>query len=172
MPFWRTYYHLVWATKNREPLITPKIEKSLYSYIVHKATTLGIYIYAADGWVDHAHVIAAIPPKIAVAEAVRNMKGASAHWLNEHFPEEPHFAWQRGYGVLSLGEKQRPQAEAYVLNQKGHHQQQTTNSWLERYEDEDEGPTDIGLPSPRITHEALFVKEPQPEYPIFDPFPF
>ena len=21
MPFWRLYYHLVWSTKNREPLI-------------------------------------------------------------------------------------------------------------------------------------------------------
>ena len=26
MAFWRLYYHVVWATKNREPLITPEIE--------------------------------------------------------------------------------------------------------------------------------------------------
>jgi REP element-mobilizing transposase RayT len=34
MAFWRLYYHLVWATKNREHLIQPEIEKrvvSLYS---------------------------------------------------------------------------------------------------------------------------------------------
>jgi putative transposase len=37
MPFWRLYYHLVWATKNREPLIVPQIEPRLYAYLVHKA---------------------------------------------------------------------------------------------------------------------------------------
>ncbi len=172
MPFWRTNYHLVWATKNRQPLITPTIESKLYGYIVHKAAALGIYIYAADGWFDHVHVVAAIPPKLAVADGVRQMKGASAHWLNENFPDEPHFAWQRGYGVLTLGEKQRPQAESYVLNQKAHHQQQTTNHWLERYNDEDEGPLDVGLSMPTIAQAAVLVKEPDPEYQPFDPFPF
>ena len=172
MPFWRTYYHLVWATKNREPLITPTIERALYDCIIHKAAALGIYIYALNGWVDHVHVVSAIPPKIAIAEGVKHMKGASAHWLNENFPQEPHFAWQRGYGVLTLGEKQRPQAEAYVLNQKIHHQQQTTNSWLERYENEDEGPPDTGWPSPQIARGVLLVKETRAEYLVTDSFPF
>ena len=40
MAFWRLYYHLVWATKNREPLIKPEIEKRLYAYLVHKAAEL------------------------------------------------------------------------------------------------------------------------------------
>jgi hypothetical protein len=29
MPFWRLYYHIVWATKNREPLIGQSWEQSL-----------------------------------------------------------------------------------------------------------------------------------------------
>jgi hypothetical protein len=26
MPFWRLYYHIVWTTYKREPLITPGME--------------------------------------------------------------------------------------------------------------------------------------------------
>ena len=37
MTFWRNYYHLVWATKNREHFIPPELEKELYAYIVSKA---------------------------------------------------------------------------------------------------------------------------------------
>jgi len=38
----------------------------------------------------------------------------------------PHrFAWQREYGVFSLGGKQLDQAIAYVQNQKQHHAQET-----------------------------------------------
>jgi putative transposase len=32
MSFWRLYYHLVWATKNREHLSQPETENRLYAY--------------------------------------------------------------------------------------------------------------------------------------------
>jgi len=37
MSFWRHYYHLVWATNDREPLIQPNIEERLRAYIVSKS---------------------------------------------------------------------------------------------------------------------------------------
>lgn len=40
MALWRLYYHLVWATKNRSPLITSDIEPKLYDYIIGKADSL------------------------------------------------------------------------------------------------------------------------------------
>lgn len=30
MPYWRLYYHFVWATKKRLPLITPEVEGTLF----------------------------------------------------------------------------------------------------------------------------------------------
>jgi len=157
MPFWRTYYHLVWTTKNREPLITAEIEPRLYAYMVNKAAELGVFIYEINGWTDHVHLIAAIPPHVSVSEAVKNIKGASSHDLNQQRLDF-HFAWQRGYGVLTLGQRQRPEAEAYVRSQKDHHRQQTAVPWLERYAEVDEGPADAvfakGRPVPAIHEEA------------------
>ena len=82
MPFWRTYYHLVWATKNREPLIQPAIERRLYAYLLNKARELEVRVYAINGWFDHVHLVGSVPPKHAVAYVVKRLKGASAFDLN------------------------------------------------------------------------------------------
>jgi len=145
MAFWRTYYHLVWATKNREHLIQPSIENRLYAYIVRKAAELDVRIYAINGWFDHVHLIVSIPPKQALADVVKHLKGASSHDLNHACGLDYHFAWQRGYGALTLGERQRPMAEEYVRNQKVHHDQKTHNTWLEHSPELDEGPIDTGI---------------------------
>jgi putative transposase len=143
--FWRLYYHLVWATKNREHLIQPETENRLYAYVVRKAAELDVYVYAINGWYDHIHLLVAIPPKLAVADVVKRLKGSSSHYLN-HAGELPYeFAWQRGYGALTLGERQRPTAEVYVRDQKIHHGQGATNAWLERSSEFDEGPVDAGI---------------------------
>lgn len=145
MPFWRTVYHLIWTTKKRAPLITPELEPQLYGYLESKARELGVHVYALGGWTDHVHLIVAIPPRLSVAEVVKGLKGASAFHMNHSRASDDHFAWQRGYGVLTLGEKQRPVAEAYVQRQKEHHHEGTANSWLERTDDGDNGLASVEL---------------------------
>jgi putative transposase len=169
MAFWRLSYHLVWATKNREHLIQPQIEDRLYAYIVSKAAELGVYVYAINSWYDHIHLVVSIPPKHAVAYVVKRLKGASSHDLNHAGRLDYHFAWQRGYGALSLGERQRPEAEAYVANQKQHHEHQTANAWLERYAEFDEGPDDVGItpcPVPAIVREQRAMYDAWGEAPF------
>ena len=168
MAFWRLYYHLVWATKDREPLIQPANEERLYAYLVHKAAELGIYVYAVNGWSDHIHLVAAIPPTRAIADTVKRLKGASSHDLNLGDQLEQ-FAWQRGYGALSLGERHRPDAVAYVQNQKTHHARQAANAWLERYAEFDEGPPATGLapgPAPAVAREHPAAYEAWGEMPF------
>ena len=133
MSFWRNNYHLVWATKNREPLIQPEFEAQLFGYIVNKGAELGVYTHAIGGCADHIHLIVSVPPKHAVAQVVKTLKGASSFYVNHVlYPANLYFAWQHGYGCLTIGEKQRSAAQAYVLNQKQHHGGKTTNIWLER----------------------------------------
>ena len=49
MALWRLYYHLIWATKERQPLITPERETEVYGYIIGKADKLGSIIHAIGG---------------------------------------------------------------------------------------------------------------------------
>ena len=141
MPFWRSYFHLVWTTKDRQSLISESIEPRLYAQMVNKSTEMGCYVHAINGIPDHVHLVLTIPPKHSVAEVVKMLKGASAHFINQVLhPMEFHFQWQRGYGCFSLGHNQLPRAIDYVQSQKEHHAQQTTNAWLERVSELDEGP--------------------------------
>lgn len=82
MTFWRTYYHLVWSTKNRDHLISSKIEARLNAYLIKQAAGQEAYVYAIGGCTDHIHIICAIPPKLAVADFVKQLKGSSSHDLN------------------------------------------------------------------------------------------
>lgn len=151
MSFWRAYYHLVWATRNRRPLIDAKLEPVLFSYLEKKAGEFSVIIYAVNGVEDHIHLVAAIPPRFAVAEVVKALKGGSSHYLN-HYGHSADFEWQRGYGVFTLGERHLPDAIAYVLAQKEHHRVGKTNVWLERVDEVDHGPT---MPPTRIREQGV-----------------
>mgnify|MGYP001588875424 CR=1 FL=1 len=141
MAFWRLYYHLIWATKERHPLIPSEIEPMIYGYIIGKTHALGCIIHAIGGTENHLHLAASIPPKLSIADFVKGIKGSSAHYLNHDLTNSlPQFGWQRGYGVFSLGGKQLDKAVAYVRNQKTHHQQSTTILALEQDNHEDDGP--------------------------------
>ncbi len=138
MPYWRTFYHVVWATKRREPFITPEAEVVLYPAIVGKAHELGAIVYALNGPADHVHLVMAIPPRLAVASVVGDIKGRSSHVVNEHLSTA--FAWQTGYGVLTFGERHLPWVIEYVKCQKTHHAAHTIRSRLEVCQEEDDGP--------------------------------
>lgn len=141
MPFWRSYAHLVWATKNREPLIRPEIEAAVYASLVAKAAEMGCFVHAVNGVADHVHLIISIPPRLAVSDVVKNLKGNSSHFVNHELTPGPKpFAWQRGYGYLTLGESQCTRAVAYVESQKLRHEANTTNSWLEKVDEDEEQP--------------------------------
>ncbi|MDF1513543.1 MAG: IS200/IS605 family transposase, partial [Anaerolineae bacterium] len=161
MPFWRTYYHLVWSTKHRLPMITPELEPILYTYMRGKAVELGFILYEINGMPDHIHLIAAIPPKSTPSEIIKRLKGASSYYVNQHVQLEHPFEWQRGYGIISLGATQLQRAINYVSVQKKHHQEQTTNSWLEWAVQENQGPVDMGGKEQKGQHKTY---ERQPAY--------
>jgi putative transposase len=123
MSLWQLYYHFVWATKDRLPLISPDKESHLYDFIIGKSDSLGAIVYAINGTDNHIHLVASVPPTIALSEFIKRIKGSSSHDWNQNLAIAGNaFAWQGGYGVFSFGQKQLDWAIAYVQNQKIHHQ--------------------------------------------------
>ena len=176
MPFWKHTYHIVWATKNRQPWILPDYEERLYAFLKSKAGELDCYLYAVNGTEDHTHVVASIPPKHSVAWFVKTLKGASAYFINTAVrPPAFHFAWQRGYGSLTIGERQRDAAIAYVNSQKQHHLHDTTVAWLERCQDQqneddddEEDPSSDQPGRPSHGERGRIMKEDSAEYELWD----
>jgi len=96
MAYWRLHYHLVWATYQREPMITESREATVYAVLNSKAKELGLVLHGAGNIEDHMHVVASIPPKLAVADCVRHVKGTISHAINHLADGQGVFKWQDG----------------------------------------------------------------------------
>jgi putative transposase len=147
MPFWQLYYHIVWATKNREPILTPQVEPVVHDLLRGKAIGLEAVVFALNGAEDHVHMIAAIPPKIAVARFIGQVKAVAATRFNKSgLPGGPLF-WQEEYGVFSFDGKRLANHIAYVQQQKEHHAAGTEIPILERVTGEGVKMLRDGLPA-------------------------
>ena len=137
MTYWRLHYHLIWATYERQPLLIGEGEKMFYGVLYNKAKELGIKIHAAGNVDDHAHVVCSIPPRLSVAEVVRQLKGASSFAINNMDGGDGDFKWQAGYGALSVSEKNLEKVKAYAAKQKEHHRDETIVSFYENINEEE-----------------------------------
>jgi REP element-mobilizing transposase RayT len=132
MPYWRLFYHFVWGTKNREPLIAPEWENSLHNAIAAKAADLSAFVHAVGGIEDHAHLVVSVPPKIALSTFIGQVKGNSSHFVNHALDVSIYFGWQAEYGVVSFGGKMLDMVVRYAKNQRKHHTDGTTITMLEQ----------------------------------------
>jgi putative transposase len=137
MTYWRLHYHIIWSTMDRQPVLTPNLEKVFYGVIYGKARELDLKIHAAGNVDDHVHVVLSIPPKLAVSDCVRHLKGASAYAINHMEGSDGQFKWQAGYGALTIGESSLETVMRYAARQKEHHGQQTTVDIYERVDEEE-----------------------------------
>ena len=135
MPYWKLYYHFIWGTKNRLPLIDSSFEEELYKVIVAKVKDLEGYLHAIGGIDDHAHIAVSIPPKLAPAKFIGEVKGNSSHYVNHVIKPDFEFYWQEEYGVLSFGEKNLSSVVGYIRNQKEHHAKGTLIAAMERMDE-------------------------------------
>jgi len=137
MTYWRLHYHIIWSTMERQPILTPGVEKIFYGVIYGKADELGLKIHAAGNVDDHAHVVLSIPPKVAVADCVRHLKGASAFAINHMHRSDGQFRWQAGYGALTVGDQSLEIVMEYAARQKEHHNNRTIIDVYERMDEEE-----------------------------------
>ena len=135
MPYCRLYYHIIWATDKREPMILPEIEQEVHLAIERKTKSLGADMYAISGTEDHIHISVSIPPNISVSKFVGEIKGSSSFHIN-HLPgNEYTLDWQRGYGAVTFRKENLEQVNEYIKNQKEHHKLGSTWPSLENCDD-------------------------------------
>lgn len=118
-------YHLVFSTKNREPLITDAYQSRLHEYIGGIVRGQGGIALAVNGMEDHLHVLAKLRQDKALSDVLRDLKANATGWMHDVFPEAQNFAWQNGYGAFTVSASQIDVVRNYILNQAEHHQQRT-----------------------------------------------
>jgi REP element-mobilizing transposase RayT len=118
--FSRLLYHIVFATKDRLPLITRPVEEELYAYLGGILRENEGTLIAIGGMPDHVHILACLRARHSVSTIVRLMKSNSSKWINSRHRNSK-FGWQTGYGAFSVSQSQAPGIIRYIRNQKHHH---------------------------------------------------
>ncbi len=114
-------YHIVFSTKNREPLITNQAREPLYSYIggiIREKRGVCIEI---GGVMDHIHILTRFRPSIAVSGMVQDIKGISSKWAKGRLRTTKALYWQEGYGAFSVSPSLAPRVIEYIRHQEAHH---------------------------------------------------
>src|SRR2546423_13818029 len=81
-------YHVVFSTKNREPIITAPIRENLYKYIGGIVRGEGGILLEIGGIPDHVHLVTRFKSEPSVATMIKIIKSKSSKWLNEQ-PQRP-----------------------------------------------------------------------------------
>jgi putative transposase len=133
----RIYIHLVFSTKDREPLLADEWRDELFRVLGGAANNLGCQSLIVGGTADHVHMLFQLGRTISIAEAVGKIKSTSSAWINQSVNLPEAFHWQAGYAAFSVSESVVEGVREYIRSQREHHQkrsfQDELREWLRRY---------------------------------------
>ena len=114
-------YHIVFATKDRAPVLTGVRREDLFTYmngVINNSHCKPIW---TDGVKDHVHSLLSLHPTVALADLLKDIKVASSDWIkrNRVFPN--FVGWQEGYGAFTHSLSEQGELIAYVKGQEEHH---------------------------------------------------
>ncbi len=114
------HYHLVFATKNRQPTISVDWRSRLHEYLGGTITGLGGFPQGIGGVADHVHLLVGLKATHCLADVLRELKKASSIWIHKDIGVQE-FAWQEGYAAFSVSATARNGVRNYIANQEEHH---------------------------------------------------
>jgi putative transposase len=132
MGYLKIWVHLVWTTKNREPLLSADIRKQLFDHIRKNAAEKGIYIDFINGYIEHVHCLISLGSGQNIDKILMLLKGESSNWINKNKIFRRKFAWQDEYFAVSVSESAVNRVREYIKNQEEHHRKK---SFQEEYND-------------------------------------
>jgi putative transposase len=114
------FTHVIFSTKDRQPLLTPDLRSDLLAYMGGIVRNIHGKLIDSNARPDHVHCLLSLPPALAVAEALRVIK-------SELLPAGPpdcapgSLRLAAGYGAFSVSQSNVPAGVKYLRNQEQHH---------------------------------------------------
>lgn len=125
MPYVRIWVHLIWATKERMPILTETLRGEIFAHIKDNASKKNIYLDVINGTADHVHSLVSLKSDQTIAKVAQLLKGESSHWVNDKSLSNGKFEWQDEYIAVSVNETMIDTVRRYVKNQAEHHRKKT-----------------------------------------------
>ena len=115
------YIHIIFAVKNRKPLIRNEYREEIQKYITGIITNKNQKLISIHCMPDHVHIFVGIKPKISISDLVRDIKNNSSKFINGKNWLLGKFNWQEGFGAFSCGYSQIDIVDRYIKNQEYNH---------------------------------------------------
>ena len=122
--YFKLHYHLVFGTKYRIACLDKAWRPRLWEYMGGTIRGIGGVPHGVGGWVDHVHILFDLKPTMQIPDVVRELKKASTDWIRKEHGLRT-FRWQDGYGIFSVGWREREMIRAYIDRQEEHHRKTT-----------------------------------------------
>ncbi len=133
----RNYIHLVFSTKQRQPLIHPPVEVELHKYLGGICNKLDCQVITVGGHPDHVHILCMLSKKITLIKLMEELKSHSSKWIKTLGVGYERFYRQDGYGAFSVNPSEIDTVITYIAKQKEHHRKKTFQeeyrSFLKKY---------------------------------------
>ncbi len=123
MSYTNLLYHIVYATKERAPLITQIFRPRLHEYLGGTVRGLDGIALEINGTSDHVHVLAKLRPTISVSDFLSQLKSGSSGWRKRQTAGR--FGWQARFAAFTVSESQVERVRRYIRTQEAHHRKQS-----------------------------------------------
>lgn len=114
-------YHIVFATKDRTPVLKSGRREDLFKYIWGILKRRNCHLYRINGIDDHLHLLVSIHPAINLAGLVKDIKTGSSKWIKQKNVFTDFVGWQEGYGAFTHSIKEKDSLIEYIKSQEDHH---------------------------------------------------
>ncbi|HEX3628185.1 MAG TPA: IS200/IS605 family transposase [Verrucomicrobiae bacterium] len=117
--------HIIFATKERRPLLSPEIRERLWGYQSEILQNLECNNITIGGVADHVHILCNLTKKLPVTRILEILKNDSSKFVKSLDPTLRDFHWQDGYGIFSVSPSHFAAVRKYILQQEAHHKKET-----------------------------------------------
>jgi REP element-mobilizing transposase RayT len=125
MPYVRIWLHLIWSTKNREPILAKDLRPIVFKHISENAKRKGIFLVEINGFIEHVHTLLSLGSDQAIAKVSQLLKGESSYWINKNSLTRTKFEWQDEYFAISVCESMVDNVREYIRGQEEHHKKKS-----------------------------------------------
>jgi len=129
--FHRLYCHIVWTTRDREPLIDAGLAKFLSRFLRTIARQERSHILEIGIVATHVHLLVRIDQVTSLPRLLQRLKGGSSYVAGKekHSNSGYSLKWAKGYSIETVNPRQLAAVREYLRTQSRRHPGEAIQGW-------------------------------------------
>ena len=118
-------YHIVFSTKDREPVLRTERREDLFRYVWGILKNRESHLFRINGTEDHVHILSSLHPSVSLADLIKDVKTGSSLWIKRQGIFSMFSHWQDGYAAFTHSKRDIDGLIEYIKGQTDHHRRTT-----------------------------------------------